>query len=168
MNFTYEPSFEDNFHGVLFGFWGTPGRALRTALMCLALGVLATVSLLAMRLPWQWAVSIALVGSIAWGALFTVGFGAWLAASLTKRQRTLGETRIAVTEAGVERTSGAVSIKQDWNGISRVVETGRVFFLYDADRPVFAIEKSAVRSSDALSELRRFLRERKPGKYLAE
>lgn len=38
LNFTYQPNFRDSYHGVLFGFWGTPRRAFNSVLLVWFLG----------------------------------------------------------------------------------------------------------------------------------
>jgi hypothetical protein len=168
VEFTYEPNFSDNFHGVLFGFWGTRARAVRSVVTCVVVGVLSGLLLWASGLSLGLVIVLAVIASVAWGALFTVGLAAILAASLTKRHRAIGASQIVVTPEGIERISGASSVRKAWSDIARVEETKRVFFLYDAENPVFAIEKSAVGEGEALGRLRQFLRERKPGAYLGD
>lgn len=157
MDFRYQPNFADNFHGVVLGIWGNRPSAVRYGVMCLGTGALVLVGLAAFGVPLLAAVLLGVVATLAWAALFTFGFGAWIAATLTRRQRAIGTARIVVTEEGLERITRAASTRQSWDAIVRIVETRRAFLFYDAEDPVFAIEKSAVETADELAALRRFL-----------
>lgn len=162
LEFRYEPNFGDNFHGVLLGFWGTPAGAGRSLLMCVAFGAVFFGGLLLLQVPPAFAAFLSLLASIGWGVLFSVGFGAWVAAALTRRQRAIGPARILVTGEGLERVTRSASVKRSWDGIARIVETHRAFLLFEGADPVFAIEKSAVKTEDELGALRELLRERVP------
>ena len=72
---------------------------------------------------------------------------------------------IVVSEEGVARSTAAHAVKLAWEEVSHVRETRRAFLLYDAEHPVFAVEKSAIPSGDEVAAVRRFLQERKPGIY---
>jgi YcxB-like protein len=168
VNLTYQPRFEDYFHGVMYGFWGTPARALKSGLLSLVFGVALIAAFWHMRLPLHWYAIIGVGAGAAWAAFFTLVFGAWLAGSLMRRDRAKGETQIIVSDEGVERKLGASTVSLKWSGISHVDETTRLFMLYDAERPVFSIEKSALASAEDLRALRNFLRQRKPGSFYLE
>lgn len=158
--FTYEPNFADNFHGVLLGLWGTRPKAVQSALTCLMFGLFAALLLWIAGMPRDLVGPMAIGLGIAWGVFTTFALGGWQALLLTRRQQSIGSARIRVSDEGLERTTRAASVKQSWDGISFVQETRRAFLLYDAAHPVFAIEKSALGSGEELLELRRFLRER--------
>lgn len=168
MDFTYQPNFRDNFHAAIFSFWGTPTRALRSALVCTMFGLFLFVFLRSVGYSAQGAIVAALAGAAGWALVFSIAFSAWLAWSIVKRQRSRGPARISVTAEGVERSSGSASLRVAWEGVARIDETRHAFYLYDESRPVFAIEKSALASREELRALREFLRERKPGRYFRD
>ena len=166
--FTYEANFADNFHGVLLGLWGTRAKTVRSGLTCLMFGIFGAVVLRVMGLPPNQFLPMALVLAVGWGTFITAVLGGQQALLLTRRQRAIGPARIAITVDGLERTTRSATVQQNWDGIAYIDETSRAFFMYDATHPVFAIEKSALRSTDELVALRRFLSARKPGRYLAD
>jgi len=165
---TYRPNFGDAFYGILYGFWGTPRRVLISLLMALVFGASLAFGLGAARMPLQVTVMFALAAAIAWSVLFTFAFGAVMAAYIVKIQRRKGDTQIVVTDDWIERVSGGMSLRLQWTDVSRINETRHAFFMFDAKRPVFAIEKSAVTSESTLSALRKFLRTKKPGRYVSD
>jgi len=164
MKFTYAPSFGDNLHGLMLGFWGSPRRIFRSVAMCVIFGLFAAAAIRNAGLPWPRAALAAIAAAVSWGLLFTAGFGAALALLLTRRQRAIGPAQIVVSEEGLERSTARFAMKLGWDEVSHVRETRRAFLLYDAEHPVFAVEKSAIRSPAEMAALRRFLRERKPMK----
>jgi hypothetical protein len=164
LHFTYHPSFRDNYHAALFSSWGNARRAARSVLVCAMFGLFLFVFLGATGYPVRVAVAAALLGAIGWAFVFSFAFSAWLAWSLLKRQRAIGPARITVTDEGLERSTTDATSRVAWERIVRVEETAHAFFLYDASRPVFAIEKSAVAPTE-IATLREFLRTRKPGRY---
>ena len=164
MKFTYAPSFRDNLHGFMLGFWGSPGRVFRSASMCAIFGLFAAAAIRSAGLPWSRAALVAIVAAASWGFLFTVGFGSAFALLLTRRQRAIGPAEIVVSEEGLERSTARHAVKLGWDEVSHVRETRRAFLLYDAEHPVFAVEKSAIPSAAEVASLRRFLQERKPMK----
>lgn len=168
LNFTYRPNFRDNFHAALFSSWGTARRAARSVLVCAMFGLFLFVFLGATGYPARVAVAAAVLGAIGWALVFSFAFSAWLAWSLLKRQRAIGPARIVITDEGLERSTANAASRVEWERIERVEETAHAFFLYDAARPVFAIEKSAVGAAGRIGALRQFLRARKPGRYRDE
>jgi YcxB-like protein len=165
VKFTYAPSFRDNLHGLMLGFWGSPARIFRSVAMCVIFGLFAAAAIRNAGLPWSRAILAAIAAAVSWGVLFTAGFGAAFALLLTRRQRAIGPAEIVVSEEGVERSTARHAVKLGWEDVSHVRETRRAFLLYDAEHPIFAVEKSAIPSREDISALRRFLRERKPGIY---
>jgi HAMP domain-containing protein len=168
VKFTYAPSFRDNLHGLLLGFWGSPARIFRSTAMCVIFGLFAAAAIRNAGLPWTQAVLAATAAAVSWGVLFTAGFGAAFALLLTRRQRAIGPAAIVVSEDGLERSTARHAVKLGWDEVSHVRETARAFLLYDSEHPVYAIEKSAIPSREELAAMRRFLRERKPGIYRRE
>lgn len=168
LNFTYHPNFRDNFHAAVYSFWGTRRRALRSALVCAMFGLFLFVFLGAAGYPSGAAIAAGLLGAVGWALVFSFGFSAWLAWSLAKRQRAIGPARIAIGDEGLERSTAHATSRVAWEGVVRVEETAHAFFLYDASRPVFAIEKSAVETPAQIAALREILRARKPGRYRGE
>lgn len=168
MNFTYQPNFRDTYHGVLFSFWGTPRRALNGVLFGLVFGALVAWVLWDQSLSIQSKVLLSITAVALWIVGFSFIFGALMALLITSRQRARGNDVIQLTDQWVERVSGTFSIKQEWSGIERITETPRVFWLCDASRPVFSIEKSAVPDQAQLRSLRHFLRQKKPGRFFPD
>lgn len=162
MKFTYAPSFRDNLHGLMLGFWGSPARIFRSAAMCVIFGLFAAAAIRNAGLPWSRAILAATAAAVSWGILFTAGFGSAFALLLTRRQRAIGPAQIVVSEEGLERSTARFAVKLAWDEVSHVRETRRAFLLYDAEHPVFAVEKSAIPSPSEMAALRRFLQERKP------
>jgi hypothetical protein len=165
VRFTYTPNFRDNFHGVLYGFWGTRKAAIRSALFGLLFGTLFLFVLWNLELPRLVLLFLVLAASALWIALFTLGAGAWLAALVTRRQRAMGPVEVVVSDELLRRRQGSTSVEQLWSGVSWVKETNRAFLMFDGDRPIFSIEKSCVPTSSDLGRLRQYLREKKPGQY---
>jgi hypothetical protein len=165
--FTYHPNFADNFHGLLLGLWGTRVRTIRSGVTCLMFGVFSGLLLWMTGMPPGAMAPVVLLFAVAWGLFVTVVVGGWQAAILTRRQRAIGPAQIHVSETGVERRTRKAQVTHPWDAIAFVDETRRAFFLYDAEKPLFAIEKSALPEPAQVQALRGFLRERKPGNYLA-
>ena len=165
MKFAYAPSFRDNFHGLMLGFWGSPARIFRSTAMCVIFGLFAAAAIRNAGLPWTQAALAAIAAAVSWGVLFTAGFGAAFALLLTRRQRAIGPAEIVVPEDGLERSTARHAVKLGWDEVSHVRETRRAFLLYDSEHPIFAVEKSAIPSREEVAALRRFLRARKPGIY---
>ena len=51
MKFTYAPSFRDNLHGLMLGFWGSPARIFRSVAMCVIFGLFAAAAIRNAGLP---------------------------------------------------------------------------------------------------------------------
>ena len=166
LRLTFRPNFGDASHGILYGFWGTPRRALVSLAMGLVFGAAMAYAIAGATAPLRVVLVAAAIGAIAFSVLFTFGFGAAMAAYLVNLQRRKGDHAIVLTGEGVERSAGGMVVKLPWTEVSRVVETRRAFLLYDTSRPTLSIEKSAAPSLRALHELRAFLRARKPGSDL--
>lgn len=164
-SFTYHPNFADNFHGLLLGLWGTRARTVRSGLTCLMFGVFSAVLFWALGMPPGAVAPAAFVLAVGWGLFITVVVGGWQAWLLTRRQRRIGPAEIRVSEAGVERSTRSARVTHGWDAIAFVDETRRAFFLYDDAKPLFAIEKSALRAPGQVTALREFLSSRKPGNY---
>ena len=165
-SFTYHPNFADNFHGLLLGLWGTRARTIRSGATCLMFGLFSALLLWMSGMP-PGAVAPATLGfAVSWGLFVTVVLGGWQAGLITRRQRARGPAEIRVSETGVFRSTRAAQVTHPWEAIAWVDETSRAFFIYDATKPLFAIEKSALRGPGQVEALRGFLRERKPGNYL--
>ncbi|HET9470571.1 MAG TPA: YcxB family protein, partial [Usitatibacter sp.] len=164
MKFTYAPGFRDNLHGLMLGFWGSPGRIFRSVAMCAIFGLFAAAAIRNAGLPWPRAILTAIAAAVSWGVLFTAGFGSAFALLLTRRQRAIGPAEIVVSEEGLRRSTARHAVKLGWDEVSHVRETRRAFLLYDGEHPVFAVEKSAIPSRSEMAALRRFLQERKPTK----
>ena len=168
MNFTYQPNFRDSYHGVLFGFWGTSRRALNSVLFGLIFGILIGWVLWYQPVPTYLKILLALFAGVLWIVGFSFLFGLIIAWLTTSRQRARGNDVIQLNDQWVERTSGTLSIKQEWSGVERITETPRVFLLWDKSRPIFSIEKSAVPDEAQLRSLRHWLRGKKPGDFLQD
>jgi hypothetical protein len=164
VKFTYAPSFRDNLHGLMLGFWGSPARIFRSVAMCVIFGLFAAAAIRNAGLPWSRAILAATAAAVSWGILFPAGFGAAFALLLTRRQRAIGPAEIVVSEEGLERSTARHAVKLGWDDVCHVRETRRAFLLYDAEHPIFAVEKSAL-GAEEVAAVRRFLRERKPGIY---
>lgn len=111
---------------------------------------------------------IALLAGLLWIDGFTLLFGAFAALLMTSHQKARGKNVVQLNDQWVERTSGTLSIRQEWSGIERITETQRVFWLWDKSRPVFSIEKSAVPDETQLRSLRQLLRQKKPGHFFQD
>jgi hypothetical protein len=105
VKFTYAPSFRDNLHGLMLGFWGSPARIFRSVAMCVIFGLFAAAAIRNAGLPWSRAILAATAAAVSWGILFTAGFGAAFALLLTRRQRAIGPAEIVVSEEGLERST---------------------------------------------------------------
>ena len=162
-SFTYVPNFADNFHGVVLALWGHRAARMRSGLTCLMFGLFASLILWLAGMPPRSVAPAAGLLAVAWGLFVTFAIGGYQTVLLTRRQRAIGPAEIRVSDEGLRRATRAGSLDLEWDAVARVEETGRVFLLHGATKPVFAIEKSAVRSPAELAGLREFIRARVPG-----
>lgn len=113
LNFTYQPNFRDSYHGVLFGFWGTPRRAFNSVLFGLIFGGLLAWALWDQPVPTNGKLLIAVLAGLLWIGGFSLLFGAFAARLMTSRQKARGDDVIQVTDQWIERTSGTLRFRQD-------------------------------------------------------
>lgn len=167
----WSPNLRDAYFGLRLGFWGTPVRIIRTALLLFvlpsALFAWNIPQLLGTRLSPMEILAFSVVGGLVWAVVFGLTFNAWLARRLVNIQRAKGDPqRIVITDESIERQLRHSKITHPWSAIVRIQETGPLFILMGSSGPIATIEKSGITSASELLTLRAFLRSKKPGKYL--
>jgi len=170
---TWSPTLADAHASLRLGFWGTPGRVVRSVFLLFVLpallfGWLINVGM-GLRLSGAQLIAISVVAALAWGGLFGLAFGAWLARFMLKSQRAQGDPqKILLWPDAIERVLKDSKITHPWSAISSIEETRPAFILHGAAGPVTSIEKSGIPSIVELEALRTYLRTKKPGKYLSD
>jgi hypothetical protein len=169
----WSPNLGDAYASLRLGFWGTPGRVVRSlfllfVLPALLFGWILSVSM-GRRFSTAQLVTIASLSALAWGALFALAFGAWLARFVVKNQRARGDPqRIVIGPQTIERNLKDSKVTHPWTAISSVEETGPAFILLGAAGPLTSIEKSGIPSAAELHAVRAYLRAKRPGKYFPD
>ena len=167
----WHPTIQDAYRALLLGFWGTPRRVVRSSVLLFVFPGVAFAYLFNFVMGWQLSqaqMAMAVTGfGFAWGVLFGLSFGVWLAHYSVKNLRAKGDPQqIIVTEEGVERVLRDARVKHSWTAISRIEESPWAFMLFGSSGLITGIEKSGITSETELQTLRSFLRNKKPGKYL--
>src|SRR5436190_17835829 len=139
----WQPSLADAYYGLRLGFWGTPARALRTLILVFVLPIALCGWLINLIMGPQLSLAatlgIAVAGGLAWGLLFALVFGAWLARFIVKTQRAKGDPqKILIGQEAVERILNDSKITHPWTAISHIEETQLAFLLFGSSGPIAA------------------------------
>jgi hypothetical protein len=166
----WRPTLDDAYFSLRLGFWGTPGRAIRSMVLLFVFptAVFGWVLNIVMGSQMSAAgiIGVALACGLGWAVFFSFAFGAWLARFVVKTQRAKGDPqKIVLGPDTVERILKDSKITHPWSAISSIEETRPVFILLGSSGPLTSIEKSGISSNAELQTLRAFLRAKKPGKY---
>ena len=169
----WRPNLGDAYASLRLGFWGTPGRVIRSLFLLLVLPALLFGWILSASMGPRFStaqlLTIAVLSALAWGALFALVFGAWLARFVVKNQRAKGDPQtIVIGPQTIERSLKDSKVTHPWAAISSIEETAPAFILLGAAGPLTSIEKSGISSAEELHAVRAYLRAKKPGKYFPD